>query len=322
MEGANAGLVTMGEVMGALVAGEPGPLAHHRGFRLTMAGAEANVAIGVSRLGEPACWIGRLGDDEIGDLVAREFRAENVTVIARRETAATGLMLVTRRLEGLASVTYYRRGSAGSLLSPEDIDEEAIAGRGVLHVTGITPALGQAPADAVHAAMEVARSAGVPVCFDVNYRSSLWAVDAARPVLREMAKRADIVFATQAEACLIASGYDLSAKDDPARLARAISGLGPGRAVIKLGSAGAVAIVGETLLRQGIFRVPAVNPVGAGDGFVAGYLASFLKGHSEEENLQTAALAAAFAVAASGDWEGLPVAAELHLLQPGDEVIR
>jgi 2-dehydro-3-deoxygluconokinase len=316
MKSEHTGLVTLGEVMGALTAREAGTLAHNREFRLGIAGAEATVAVGVSRLGEPASWIGRLGNDEIGDLVAREFRAENVTMIARREAVATGLMLVTRRLEGLASVTYYRRGSAGSLLSPEDVDAGLITGCGVLHVTGITPALGPSPADAVHVAIEVARSAGVPVSFDVNYRSSLWPADLARPVFREMAKRADIVFATMAEAQL------LVAEDDPARAALALSALGPRRVIVKLGPAGAVAATDGAITTQEIFPVPVVNSVGAGDGYVAGYLASFLKRQSAAESLRTAAAAAAFAVAASGDWEGLPESGELHLLQPDDEVTR
>jgi 2-dehydro-3-deoxygluconokinase len=68
--------------------------------------------------------------------------------------------------------------------------------------------------------------------------------------------------------------------------------------------------------------VPVVNSVGAGDGFVAGYLASFLKRQSAAESLRTAAAAAAFAVAASGDWEGLPTPGELHLLQVDDGVMR
>lgn len=310
------GLVTLGETMGLLTPESPGPLHHARGLRLSIAGAESNVAIGVRRLGGPATWIGRVGADEVGDLVLRELRAEGVAVRAVRDPAPTGLMLKTMRAAGIIKVAYYRTASAGSRLSPDDLDEELIAGAGVLHVTGITPALGPGPAAAVDTAVEIARGAGVPVSLDLNYRAALWDRASAGARLRELARHADVLFAGEAEAALLTAGAA------PSAMAAAISSAGPPQVIIKRGADGCTAVIDGTHLERAAVPVRAVDTVGAGDAFVAGYLAELLAGRPAAARLATATAAGAFAVTVSGDWEGLPGRADLALLHATDDVIR
>lgn len=141
-------LVTLGETMAVLAADRPGPLACGTSLRLGFAGAEATVAIGVSRLGHQASWTGRVGADSAGTMILDGLRGESVDVSRARvdDTASTGLMLRERRTPDHTRVTYYRRGLAGSRLAPDDIDPELVTRARVLHVTGITPALGDAPA--------------------------------------------------------------------------------------------------------------------------------------------------------------------------------
>ncbi|WP_308190949.1 sugar kinase [Pseudonocardia terrae] len=168
-------VVTLGETMGLLAADTVGHLQHVSTMRLGIGGAESNVAIGLARLGTPVSWIGRVGADSLGDRVVRELRAEGVDVHAVRDPGApTRLMLKERPPGGGVRVWYYRRHGAGARLSPSDVDDEVIGGATLLHVTGITPALGDAPAKAVEHAVAVAREAGVTVSFDVNHRSTLW----------------------------------------------------------------------------------------------------------------------------------------------------
>jgi 2-dehydro-3-deoxygluconokinase len=317
---ANGGLVTLGETMGLLAATEPGPLHHMPVLRLGMAGAESNVAIGIRRLGVDATWIGRLGTDEIGDLIERELRAEDVRILARRESAPTGLMLKTMRTSDLVQVTYYRSASAGSRLSPDDIDEEVVARADVLHVTGITPALGPGPAAAVHAAIEFARAHDVIVSLDVNYRTTLWAPDVAARTLRDLVRHADVLFASEQEATLLADTE--GAGMDPVDLARQLMTYGPPQVVIKRGRDGCVALIDEQVYQCAALPVRAVDPVGAGDAFVAGYLADLITGQPAAARLATANATGAFAVTVSGDWEGLPRREELSLLHATDNVVR
>lgn len=309
-------LVTLGETMGLLAATEPGPLHHVATMRLRIAGAESNVAIGARRLGTEVTWIGRVGSDEVGDLVARELRAEGVNALIRREKAPTGLMLKTARTGEITRVTYYRNGSAGSRLNVEDIDELTVARASVLHVTGITPALGPGPAAAVRKAIEVAQAHGVIVSVDLNYRAALWDAASAGPVLRDLVKAANVLFAGEHEAALVVPATD------PEQMARDLSAMGPDQVVVKLGDRGCVALIDGNPHTCGAMPVRSLDPVGAGDAFVAGYLSELVAGAPDVTRLVTATAAGAFAVTVPGDWEGLPTRSELTLLNSTDNVVR
>jgi 2-dehydro-3-deoxygluconokinase len=310
-----AGLVTIGETMGLVRTPEYGPLRHARSLQLGIAGAESNVAIGVRRLGHPATWVGHLGADDIGDLVESTLRGEGVDLVVRRiPDRPTGLMLKFQRTSATTRVTYYRAGSAASALRAEDLPLDLIASAEILHVTGITAALSPSSREAVEAAAAHARRSGTAVSFDVNHRSALWSDEAAGPVLRRLAGMADIVFAGVEEGRLL-----LGTREDlpPAELAAGIAELGPDEVIVKRGSAGSLALVGGRTLEERGLAVTAVDHVGAGDAFVAGYLAGRLDGAGPEQRLAMANRTGAFAVTVSGDWEGAPTRAELDLLQHG-----
>ncbi|OKJ66088.1 sugar kinase [Streptomyces sp. CB02261] len=313
--GSPPALVTLGEAMAVAAAIVPGPLATGTPLRLAWAGAEATVAIGVSRLGHPAAWTGRVGDDAAGAMILAGLRGEGVDVSAARTdpAAPTGLMLRERRTADRLRVSYYRSGLAGSRLAPEDLDEAQISGARVLHVTGITPALSATARAAVERAVTVARAAGVTVSFDVNHRERLWSRADAAGALAGLLPYADIVFAGPEEAALFVP------EESPERMARALTRLGVGQAVLKLGAQGALVATGDDALHvRHAVPVTAVDPVGAGDAFVSGYLAAVLDGSPVEECLHLAAVCGAFAVSVPGDWEGLPRRAELGLLTAQD----
>jgi 2-dehydro-3-deoxygluconokinase len=315
------GLVTLGETLGLLVADDVGPLAFARGMRLSMGGAESNVAIGVARLRVAATWIGRLGRDPVGDLIERHLLAERVRCIVRRDDAPTAIMLRERRTGTSSNVTYYRHGSAGSHLNPEDLPDGVVEKAGVLHLTGITPALGPGPAAAVREAMRRARAAGVPVSVDLNFRSRLWSAAAAAPVFRELAAGADMLFAGDDEARIALEIAD-PADATPEQLAEGLAGLGPSEVVVKRGRHGATARIDGELVDVPPVPVQAVDSVGAGDAFVAGYLASRLAGREPRDRLSTAAVTGALAVTVPGDWEALPRPHELSLLTAEEDVQR
>ncbi|MDX2936082.1 sugar kinase [Streptomyces ipomoeae] len=310
-------LVTVGEALAVLAAPDTGPLTVGSGLRLGLAGAESNVAVGVSRLGGSATWIGRVSDDALGDLILRELRAEGVTTVAVRDPAPTSLLLRERRTATHSRTRYYRTHTAGSRLSTDDIPEELVAGAAVLHITGITPALGEGPSRAVTRAVDIAVDAGVPVSLDINFRSLLWnEADAGRTLL-PLLRRSDVVFAGLHEGRLVVPDAD-----GPEELAKGICDLGPAGAVIKLGAEGAYALLDGREYRQPAVPVTVQDSVGAGDAFAAGYLAELLAGEPPERRLRTAALLGAFAVSTTGDWEGLPRRSELGLLDHHDDIVR
>jgi 2-dehydro-3-deoxygluconokinase len=311
----SGGLITLGETMGLVAADGIGSLEYARSFHFGIGGAESNVAIGVSRLGGSATWLGRIGPDASGDLIERRLRAEGVHTIALRDHAFTGLMVKYRRTSGLLHVDYHRAGSAGSRLTPSDVPVDLLESAQILHVTGITPALSDTARSTVFHAVETARAAGVTVSVDVNYRAKLWSRFDAAPVLRDLVSRANVVFAGPDEAALVLGGSDA--------LADGLAALGPTEVVIKDGPRGCTGLIDGERHSVKALDVTVVDPVGAGDAFVAGYLAERLIGAAPAERLSTAVAVGGFAVTVPGDCEGLPSRADLAaLLSATDDVAR
>jgi 2-dehydro-3-deoxygluconokinase len=310
-------VLTLGESMLIAVGGK-GPLETISEARISTAGAEGNVAIGLARLGAPVTWVGRVGDDAPGRRVVRDLRGEGVTVRATVESSAqTALILKERRSAGRSGVLYFRTGSAGSRLSEEDLNEIEFSAFAILHVTGITMALSVSAREAVKRAVGRANEAGVPVSFDVNHRSSLWSNDDYLEHYRWVVERSTIVFAGEDEALLVEPKAS-----DPFESVTMIAQRGPSEIVIKQGEKGCFALHQGQLTSCPPVPVPVVDTVGAGDAFVAGYLADRLEGVPMLGRLETAVACGALACTVAGDWEGAARRSDIAALRSVDPVER
>lgn len=311
-------VVTIGETMALMSTPQFGPLQHSASLDLGIGGSESNVAIGLRRLGTPSIWIGKVGADSLGDLVEREIRAEGVEVVAIRDaTAPTALMIKERRTSSDSRVWYYRAGHAGSRLAVNDVDFDLVRGASLVHLTGISLALSPGLSEVTFEAARVARDAGVPVSFDLNFRSRLWSVASAREAYLRILPLVDVVFAGDDEAA-IAVGPDGSAIE----LAHRMAEFGASESVIKLGARGAVAVADGREYTRAAVPIDPVDTVGAGDAFVAGYLSERLAGADVDGRLGTAVAAGAYVCLSGGDWEGLPRRDELGTLGRMEPVSR
>lgn len=163
-------------------------------------GAEANVAVSLSRLGHRARMVGVVSTGPLGEAAAGELRRHRVDTTALRTGPGRMGLYFLQTGAGLrpSEVLYDRAGSAFALADPAGYDWPALlAGADWLHLSGVTPALGQRTSDAALAAARAARKLGVKVSFDGNYRPKLWQAwqgDAPK-ILRELIAEADLVFA-------------------------------------------------------------------------------------------------------------------------------
>ncbi|MBW5447214.1 sugar kinase [Cohnella sp. CFH 77786] len=321
--GASVDVVTIGESMVSMQPMSEGPLAYAPLFTRTIAGAESNVAIGLTRLGRKARWIGRVGADPFGDIILSTLAGEGVDVsLAERDPSfPTAIYFKEFKGYGDPNVYYYRKGSAASRLAPEHVKPEWFEGARHLHVTGITPALGPHTADAVREAMRQARSIGLTVSFDPNLRRKLWSEEEARRTLLSLVPLCDLFLPGLEEAEFLLGERT---EEEYGQLFRE---MGPKTVVLKLGERGAIGFEEDRTLRVPPDRVPRiVDTVGAGDAFAAGLLSVYLEPEDEhrfERALRTANAMGALAVQYRGDWEGLPKAAELErLLSGGKDVTR
>ncbi|MCX5415933.1 sugar kinase [Streptomyces sp. NBC_00059] len=316
-------VLTFGEAMLSLQT--DGPLSAGGTARTTVAGAEFNVAVGVARLGHRVSWAGRTGSDESGRVILRTLRGEGVETghATTDPQAPTGAMLRERRVADLARVHYWRSGSAASRQRPEDLAPALEAGARILHLTGITCALGDGPLAAVRSAAAYAAEHGWTVTLDVNHRTRLWSQEAATKALHPLLPYVDVVIASDDELPLLSTAPGASREREEADLIAELFDAGIGEVVVKRGADGAdLHLPGATPVRAAARPVPVIDTVGAGDAFCAGYLSGRLDALDPAARLQRATTTAAFGVASDGDWEGLPHRDELALLDatPGSTI--
>jgi len=301
-------VVTLGETMIQMSPTHTGLLRHAREFERYVGGAESNVAIGLARLGHEVGWISRVGADEFGACVQSTIRGEGVDTsqVVRDEAAPTGVYFKEHRRADQTRVYYYRADSAASRLAPPDLDPDYIGAADYLHLTGITPALSDRCREATWEALRIADERDVTVSFDPNVRRKLWSEEEARTTIREMLPSVQTVLTGEGEATL------LTGKDDPEAAARALRKLGPRQVVVRLGAQGALGLGSSGLEHRPAIEVDAIDVVGAGDAFTAGYLSGQLRGKSLGPSLRMGNVAGGLATTVRGDAEGLPTRDEVQ----------
>ena len=199
-------------------------------------------------------------------------------------------------------------------MAPGSFDLDYLEGAKFLHLTGITPALSENCRTFTLWAAEQARENGVRVSFDVNYRSKVWPAEEARRFVEEMLPLIDVLFVGDEEAQALWSQND-------GRILRELSGAGPPEVVLKRGEEGSLVWLNDETFEQPAFSVDEVDPVGAGDSFVAGYLAGYLWEMDVRERLRSANAMGAYSVMSLGDYEGLPDQEELETFLSGKKAL-
>lgn len=302
-------VVTFGETMVLLNPDSNGPLRYVHGFTKSIGGAESNVAIALSRLGHEVGWFSRLGGDEFAKYIKSVIRGEGVDVtrVVEDKERNTGLLFKERFMHTDPKIYYYRKNSASSFLNPEDLDYEYIKQAKILHITGITAALSKSAREAIYKAIEIATKEKVLISFDPNIRLKLWNIEEAKPVLLDIAKRADIIFPGISEANI------LLGIDKPEEIANEFLNMGCSIVAVKLGKEGCyVADRNTSQLCKGFVIEKFEDTVGAGDGFAAGFLSGVLQGLNIIECAQTANAVGAMATLVRGDMEGFPTASQVR----------
>jgi sugar/nucleoside kinase (ribokinase family) len=304
-------LITLGEGMVQLAAQTTGPLRHVRGYEVHAAGSELNVAIGAARLGLRVGWISRVGADGFGDLLVAAARAELVdtSCVVRSADEPTGVFFVQRGYpDGQSSSIYYRAGSAGSLLSVDDLDPSYLGRTAIFHTSGISLAASPELNGAARAATQAAAAAGARRSFDVNYRAKLWSVDAARPALERALADSDIAFCSLADARAVWEVPDAEAALE------LVGSFGPAHVVVSCGAEGAIMATPDgAVVRSEAFPTQVVDPTGAGDAFCAAVLTGISRGWNAEMLLQRACLVGSMVCGVVGDNEGIPSLQDLEL---------
>lgn len=311
-------LVTIGEGLVLLNEVDASDISLGKSFELSTGGAESNVATGITRLGFRALWISSVGSDHFGDLILKTLRDQGVfTRVTVDQHAPTGFMVKFSQSEQDPIVLYNRKNSAASELGAKTRPFELLPQTKILHISGVFAGLSESSFALLLLLVAATKKAGSMVSFDINYRSQLWDKALAAERLLGLCKMADLVFGGEEEFALIV-GSD-SYTDS---LVEELAENEGGEFVVKRAANGASSFVDGHWFDIKPLKVKVLDTVGAGDAFVAGYLAEVLRQADPKVRLTTANFCGAKACESRGDWDGMVYALELKGQRLESAVVR
>ncbi|MEW5976227.1 MAG: sugar kinase [Acidobacteriota bacterium] len=274
----------------------PGQLGLTDRFLLGAGGCAANTAAGLSRLGQRAKVLGKVGNDLFGDLVLNDLRRLGVdpSSIVRSERHQTSATVIIN-VEG-EDRRYLHCIGANADFSFEDIDCSVLDGARLLYVGGymVMPKFKAADLTRVFRA---ARQRSLKTVLDVAIPPGLVL---SRSQLEEMLADTDVFLPNNDEAAA------MTGLDDPVAQANLFSELNPHcDVVITLGSRGALACREGEMIQAGTYAVKSVDESGAGDAFAAGYITGLLQGWELEKTVRFASAVGASCTRALGCTAGV-----------------
>lgn len=307
-------VISMGEVMVQMNPIFSGPLRQARLFERHIAGSEANTLAGLQQLGINTQLISQVGQDEFGLAITSELQAFGIDTsqIKASSSAPTGVYFVQRGypVPNKTTVQYYRKGSAASFLSPDNIDPAIIRQSNLVHLTGITPVLSETCYQAGLKLIDTAQQNSIPVSFDTNIRVTLWkSRENALEGLKPFFSAATYLFVGQGDLLFLFGSEELIQQVHKVRSLAPRCEL----IIVKQGKDGATAFQAAKSHSHPGFSVNVVDELGAGDAFDAAFLACILVNKPIDTALRYANAAGALTVMAKGDLEPLPTWHDLEL---------
>lgn len=303
-------VILIGEPIVILTAQELGDIQDVKDFTRSIAGAEINVAVGLKNLNHQVSYVTKLGGDPFGPYIENFLTEKGIDTshVSYNMDTSTAFMLKGMTEEGDPEVVYFRKGSAAAFLTKEDIEAIPFDGVKHIHVTGIPPGLSLSCREAIYAAIDKAKEAGIFITFDPNIRPTIWDTkEEMISVLNDIASRCDMILPG------INEGKILVGSDDPDEIADFYLNMNAQSVVIKLGAEGAfVKTKDEVYVVPGFKVDTVVDTVGAGDGFAVGVISGILEGLTLRESVTRGNAIGSLQVTVQGDNEGLPNHEELE----------
>lgn len=304
-------VILFGEPMALLIAETTGPLEDVDHFTRSLSGAEVNVAIGLSRLGHSVSYMTRLGDDPFGHYIENKLKENSIGTefITYDSIYRTGIQLKNRVTDGSDPYApYYRKGSAASRITPEEINLIDFSDVDHIHITGIPPALSEESLKSTYRLIERGRENNIFISFDPNLRPALWeSKEFMIDVINDLSSKVDMILPGIKE-CKILTGLT-----DFDKIADFYQNKGVKTVIIKNGEKGAyVRELNDSYIVDGFRVKKVIDTVGAGDGFAVGVISGRLEGMSAKEMVRRGNAIGSIQVTNISDNAGLPNREELE----------
>ena len=310
-----------------------GRLEDMSGFSKYIGGSPTNISVGCARLGLKSAVITRVGDEHMGRFIRETLDGEGVDTshVITDPERLTALVILGIRDSQQFPLIFYRENCADMAISEEDINPDFIASARAVLVTG-THFSTDRVAGASFAAMKLARQFGRKVAFDIDYRPNLWALgghadgesrfaesDRVTAHLQTVLPHCDLIVGTEEEWHIAGGTTDTIAALQAAR------GLTDATIVCKRGPLGCVVFEGDIQgwdsgVASPVREIEVFNVLGAGDGFMAGFLSGWLRDETAADCALYANICGALAVSRHGCAPSYPSRIELrHMIETGSK---
>lgn len=280
-------------------------------FTKYLAGAELNVALGICRLGHTATYVSKVGSDPFGRFIHKHIGKAGIdTMFLNQSDDLTGFYMKQKVSQGDPAVAYFRKNSAASKCSADEIASINLSETKLAHLSGIFPAISQTALEAYQAINTRLNAAGVLTVFDPNIRQDLWEnKNQMIQVINDLAKNSQIILPGINEGEILMGSRDPQSIADFYLNQSALTQV----VIVKLGEKGAFVKqkTGDYFTVPGFEVDRIVDTVGAGDGFAVGLESALLEGKTLREAVKRACAIGALAVQSPGDNDGYPTHQEL-----------
>lgn len=277
-------------------------------FVCALGGSSANIGTALTRHGLRAALVTCVADDAIGRYALNQldhYAVDRTHVRSVGGEARNSLAVVESRVEDHQSVIY-RNGAADFEMTVSDVEAVDYAAFSALITTG-TVFAAEPSRSATFRAFELAKSAGLPLIFDVDYRPYSWpSAQVASETYSRAAAMCDVIIGNDVEFGFMAGDYDSGLAK-----ARELAASGAAIVVYKMGELGAITITPDGEFQTGIYPAEALKPTGAGDSFMGGFIASLAAGHDLRDAVLRGSAAASIVVSRVGCAPAMPTTAEL-----------
>lgn len=278
-------------------------------FTACLGGSSANIGVAITRHGGQACLVTSVSDDSIGRFALNQLDSYGIDwrhVKSVGGDARNSLAVVETRVEDHQSVIY-RNGAADFEMTVADVEAVDYSKYSALITTG-TVFAAEPSRSAAFRAFELARAAGLPLIFDVDYRPYSWpSAQVAAETYSRAGALCDIIIGNDVEFGFMAGDY--AAGLDKARELIATTAQ---IVVYKMGEEGAITLTPESEFRTGIYPVTALKPTGAGDSFLGGFIAALADGKPLRDAVLRGSACASIVVSRVGCAPAMPTTAELE----------
>jgi len=277
-------------------------------YRSGFGGDTSNTAVAVARQETSSGFLSKVGNDPFGIKLLELWKREGVdcTYVLQHPEFPTGIYFVTHDENG-HHFSYYRKGSAASQMTPEDVTADVVSQSKVLHLSAITQAISASSCETAFAAIHQARKSGVKISYDTNLRLKLWPLNQARDVINQVVPMCDVLLPSLDDVT------SLTGLQEPKKIIDYYLKLGAKLVVLKQGEQGVLVADGHNESCISGHAVKTIDATGAGDTFDGAFLSEWIRSNDPFKAAEYANAAAALSTTRYGAVNSIPNRTEVEL---------